>query len=507
MAIKTTAPLRKIRLYQFSNFDMVDFVERYLKIVNPHEEIDPGTLSVYTLPSTKRTKARIGARSEAIIENKCRYLQDAIIRRANSKKDSHTFTLNSNILKAVIRNDYKPLLEVLIDMGYIEMGDGTGGKETYNYYQYGSYSHIYTLKNTDVYLTEPFINKTIQSYKEKTIEEIKAIDDKYTYQPIREKYGEPFLKRYMTSLRLIRIEDEDGLLKKIEEKQAEKEGRKLYYRNIVDELKQKDRRIYKVDDSGRIYHILTNLDRELKQYLSIDITLDIKNSHPLLINYFIFNKLNIDNTIGYNISKFLGSYKSFIKDNDNHNVGRKLRMLLNINSIEMESVAKLSDSDLEYIYLTSTGQLWDEITKRHPMLSRNDVKVEMFKSVYYPKSPVSDRWSSFASEFKAQFPDVYALIAEWKRKKNVDMVVEYMRSHGLPIDKGTSSLSIAMMALESSIFTAILKRLYAKKWNAVHIHDCIVIPKGKDKNHPTVEQIQQIMMEVYQEFGLYPSFG
>ena len=182
-------------------------------------------------------------------------------------------------------------------------------------------------------------------------------------------------------------------------------------------------------------------------------------------------------------------------------------MLLNINGIEVESVAKLSDSELEYIYLTSTGQLWDEITKRHPMLSRNDVKVEMFKSVYYPKSPVSDRWSFFASEFKAQFPDVYKLIADWKRTKNADVVVEYMRSHGLPTDKGSSSLSIAMMALESSIFTAILKKLYAKRWNAVHIHDCIVIPKGKDKNHPTIEQIQQIMMEVYQEFGLYPSFG
>lgn len=63
------------------------------------------------------------------------------------------------------------------------------------------------------------------------------------------------------------------------------------------------------------------------------------------------------------------------------------------------------------------------------------------------------------------------------------------------------------MALESDIFTSILKRLFAKRWHAAHIHDCIVIPKDGSKNHPTIEEVKDVMIEVYQSFGLSPTFG
>ena len=82
-----------------------------------------------------------------------------------------------------------------------------------------------------------------------------------------------------------------------------------------------------------------------------------------------------------------------------------------------------------------------------------------------------------------------------------------MDEHHLFTAKPTSSLSLAMMNLEAQIFTEILKRLYKKRWNAVHIHDCIVIPKDGNKNHPTQEQVMEIMEEVYKEYGLSPSFG
>lgn len=505
MARKTTAPLHKIQLYQFRDFDMTDFINRYLHHVNPHEVIDPTTLSVFRPAKTMLTKGKEGARSESIIENKCKYLQDAIIRRAFSKKNNLTFSMNADILKAVIRNDYKPLLEVLIDMEYIELGDGKGGADkSYKYYKYGSYSYIYTLTNTNVYLTEPFVNQAIQAYKEKTIEEIRNLNDKYTYGIIQEKHGEPFLKKYMTSLRLIRIENEEGMMNYINN--VQNNDNRVYYEYVIKELKTKDKPIYKIDSAGRMYHILTNLERELKEYLNIDISLDSKNSHPLLFNYFIFNKLNISNISSYNISSFLVNLK-YLSTHNTRNVGRKLRILLNSNNIENESVAKLSDNEIEYIYLTSIGQLWDEIVSRHPDMDRNEVKVEMFKAVFYSHSPVAERWSTYAKEFKTQFPDVYKLIGDWKRKKTAESVIEYMKAHGLPFDKGSSSLSIAMMALEADIFTTILKRLYAKRWNAVHIHDCIIIPKDGNKNHPTSEQVQQIMREVYKEFGLYPTFG
>ena len=48
MARRTTSKLHTIQLYQFKNFDMTDFTKRYLIKVNPHEVIDPTSLSVYT---------------------------------------------------------------------------------------------------------------------------------------------------------------------------------------------------------------------------------------------------------------------------------------------------------------------------------------------------------------------------------------------------------------------------------------------------------------------------
>ena len=48
------------------------------------------------------------------------------------------------------------------------------------------------------------------------------------------------------------------------------------------------------------------------------------------------------------------------------------------NKIENDNVAKMSDDELEYIYLTSTGRLWDEMTALHPDMDRNEVKVQMF---------------------------------------------------------------------------------------------------------------------------------
>ena len=63
------------------------------------------------------------------------------------------------------------------------------------------------------------------------------------------------------------------------------------------------------------------------------------------------------------------------------------------------------------------------------------------------------------------------------------------------------------MDLEAQIFTTILKRLYAKRWNAIHIHDCIVIPKDGNLNHPTIDQVRAIMEDVYKEFGLSPTLA
>ena len=500
--MKQTSKLHKIQIYQFKGFDMDAFVEKYLYSITPHETIDEETISVFRAAKTKMSEAKRGAKSRSVIENKCRYLQDAIIRMANRKQDDKTFSLNADILKSVIGNEYKTMLDVIVEMKYISIGDGKWGEGKRYYYQQGKYSMLYTLNDVEVYLTEPFTNLKIQEYKEKTIEKVKEQFELYTKPEIIRQFGESFLKSYLTSLNKIKIEDEQGLKEYIKTKTADNPNSNPYYRYVSIELKNKNKSIYRIDDSHRIYHILTNLDRNIKQYLNIDLSIDCKNSHPLLFNYFIFNKLNISFSQSFTISSFIHS----IDNSSFHNDGENLRNLLISNNIEIEQVAKMNDDELEYIYKTSKGLLWDEICEAHPELDRKEVKVAMFQAVFYSHSPIADRWNTYAKEFKSQYPSVYKLIGDWKRKKTSDAVKNYMAEHQLPIDKGSASLSVAMMALEADIFTTILKRLYSKRWNALHIHDCIIIPKTTNKNQPTRDDVVEIMRNVYRSFGLAPTF-
>lgn len=507
---QTTHP-HTIQLYQFKDFDFDSYYDKYVYEITPHETIDENTLSVFTSAKIKLTKAKSGAKDKTIVENKVRYLQDVIIRMANRKQGDNTFSINAEILKSVIGKEYKTMLEVLIVMDYLSIGDNQGGEGKHYYYEIGKYSTLYTLNDAkEVYLTAPFVNLKIQEYKDKTIERLKEQFEIYTKPQIVKLYGEPFLTSYLRSLNKITIEDEQGLKEYIKQRTKENPNSNPYYNYIYNELKNKNKTIYKIDSSHRIYHILTNLERNTKQYLNIKFSIDCKNSHPLLFNYFIFNKLNISFSKSYSISSFLNSIDfnsiSNIPNNSFHNVGQYLRKLLIDNNIEIEEVAKIKDDELEYIFKTSKGLLWDEICTAHPDMDRKEVKVAMFGAVFYAHSPVADRWNDYAKEFKSHYPSVYKLIGNWKRKKTSNEVIEYMEAHHLPSNRGSSSLSIAMMALEADIFTAILKRLFSKRWNALHIHDCIIIPKTDHKNQPTQDEIIEIMEDVYKSFGLSPTF-
>ena len=192
-------PLRKIQLYQFKDFDMDKFVSLYLYEINPHEELDADTLSTYTPAKMKMTDAKAGAKRRDIIENKCRYLQDAIIRMAYSANDDGTITLNAHILQNVIGKDYKPMLQILVEMGHIELGDGQGGADHLRYYEIGKYSTLYTVKNTDTIYTQPFINKAISDYKDKTKVEVGLLKEKVK-TIITNKYGQTFYDKYLTSV-------------------------------------------------------------------------------------------------------------------------------------------------------------------------------------------------------------------------------------------------------------------------------------------------------------------
>ena len=453
-------------LYLFEDFDFDTFFVMYLNEITPHTVTTNLSTSSSIPPQTTTTKAMRGAKDRTIILNKAKYLQDAVIRMASRTHDEKPFTINANILRKVIGADYRPMLDTLSKMSLIKLGGNTNRTA---YYKVGQYSTMYTIPKGTHIITEPLTNYKIIQYKKKTMVLVKELHEKVVLPKIIKKFGQSFLNSYLRSLRKIIIENFKGLTEYIKTRIQQNPDTAPYYNYIIQELLRTDKTIYKMDDSHRLYHVLSNTDRNIKPFLNIAISLDCNNSHPLLFNHFIFLKHGIPTDSAYTIIKYLKSQNNYIYHND----GKNLRKTLIDNKIEINEVAKMRDDELEYIYKTSQGLIWDEFCDMYPDLERKEVKVNMFQGVFYSHSPVTERWNEYASEFKNLYPTVYKLIGDWKRKKNRGQVVNYMRDHHLPVDKGTASLSVAMMALESEIFTTILKRLYAKRWDAIHIHDCI----------------------------------
>ena len=503
-----------IQLYQFRDFDTEQFISLYLQEIAPRKEIED--INMYTGDCTfKEINPHTGTKNREKIIAKCAFLQDTIIRRANSKKDDKSFSISSAVLKAVIGKEYKPMLNVLIQMGYIELGDGNYGLEKHFYYDCGAYSKLYHMKDVPIhcwYGKDP----AVQKYRLKAASKIAEYQEGVVHTAIDTQYGDSFRKQYLISLNYFHVDDEDSLSRFVEQNGYDKDSSPyyVYYRDI--EAKLNDRKdIYSVDRNGRIYHVLCNLSKDVKEYVNIDFSLDCKNSHPLLLNYFVFQSHNIGVSASYNISFFL---------HDNllvgkliatpptptlpyiyHNVRNNLRKLLEENNIENDSVAKLTDNELEYIYLTCSGLLWDTINLRHPEFTRKEIKTKFFTEVLYSKT-TSTRGKPFAKEFVAEFPTIYRLICRWKQPSKHADISTYLTEHHLYSPKEHAALSIAMMNLEAQVFTDILKRLYSKRWNAVNIHDCIVVPQTGKKNHPLKEQVRQIMQDVFASYGLCPTF-
>lgn len=529
-------------LYQFRDFNTDNFVSLYLDAIAEHQEIE--SINMFTGEFTYNTiKARSGVKNRDRIIEKCMYLQDVIIRKAHAKRNDRSFTLNARILQNIIGKEFKPMLDVLMTQGYIERADGHKEEDKYYYYQTGKYSTPYMMNNVE-YIKTKLVNRRIIQYKEKTKEAIDKLTKEYVDDVIANDYGTGFLNRYLHSLNLIKIKDEKGINKFINDRITRNPKAEVYYDNLKHELKSNNKRINKIDNSHRFYHVLTNMKREIKKYLNIDIALDCKNSHPLLFNYFIFNNKGINSINAYNISTILNqSYYSTLSSsslpNPQYHKDRKnYYNLLRSNDLKNWGFAKLEDDEIEYIFKTTNGLLWDELTEwalenpsvidtwktlldeknqtKYPELSESEgddykravrqvVKQEMFRQTFYARTPKILDDYDIGKEFAKRYPNVFNLIAEWKKQKNAEKVANYMEQHNLPY-MGTSSLSVAMMGLESEIFTSILKRLYSKRWNAVHIHDCIVIPDDGNTNHPTKQQVQEIMHDVYSKYGLCPTF-
>ena len=162
--------MKSITLYQFKNFDFDSFLKKYLYEISEHTErefgltLPPEELLEFGHISQERYEeekiryeqgtlvhhpAKRGVKDRIKIKWKVQYLQDVIIRRASTKKHG-AFSLNSQVLKSVIGDEYTVMLNILRGMGYLTLGDGRNGQEVgkYYYYSWGDYSTIYSIPET-----------------------------------------------------------------------------------------------------------------------------------------------------------------------------------------------------------------------------------------------------------------------------------------------------------------------------------------------------------------------
>ena len=247
--------------------------------------------------------------------------------------------------------------------------------------------------------------------------------------------------------------------------------------------------ITSIDDNKRIYSIATSTPRLLKPFLNIKYSLDVHNSHPLLFNSILMSYYNIPTSL---MDKIYPIYEKIYTSNvESHNVRPFLRKTLITNNIEEENIKSIPIDVLYYMYLTSMGLFWDVTIPKEMVdeknLLRSDIKVLMFREVFYSKK-LTARGKEYAKIFAKEFPNVYTVVLDSKRENR-------------------TKLANDMMKIESELFGKILVELYAKKFKVISIHDAIVVLDVKQNEKCTEEVVKQVMTDVYRKYGLHPDIS
>ena len=499
------------KIYTIEGIDYDAVIAKYRQLCEEGEkEVDANSISVYGNVEPKYTqvrKLRKPLNDNTRILNKAIYLVHTIAYRqaTNREENVEGASIQYAILQRVIGEDVYELIRSLQQLGYIEIdGKYIIGTSSKHYKVIGNIATTHSSNHTIL----KYINKTKELLKD-------AVLKRMATPEFKALYGDTFAETYIKNLNKFKIKDEQGFNMYVNEQIALQPTKESYY-NYIKESFKSDLKIYSIDGNNRIYHLLTSLERELKQFINIRLSLDCKNSHPLLFNYFIFNSIGITIQLSYNISYILYSINKsdIISSVDNHYDIEKLRNALIHNGINELFVTRFTSDELLYMYKTTKGLFWDEILQEHQEdgYDMAEIKQKMFAEVFYSKTP-KIAWKEFAKEFKAQYPNVYGLIERWKEPlKHKDLKACLLARKKAVQIEGTALMSNqetalpnVMMDLESEIYREVLKSLYRKRIAAVHIHDAIVTPETRAE--VDVEQIQDVMRKAYKQYGLHPTFS
>ena len=452
-----------------------------------------------------------------------------IFRKYRNTSDDR-FRLSSERLHKLSDN-YKWICMTLKHMGIIDfvtgMKDHDTDRHTYNLYNVlrPELFHLINMDNIPTPI-EAYIRKyDLDIEHQKHLENLRQIEQSTSPQ---------FVKRYNQSLKHLTINSKDAI-QYIKEHYSEPTDKdRIYRETIIHKINSKGdvNELSSLDENGRLYHIGTQLPRDLRNYTNIVLTIDCKNSHLLLFNYFIINhyiglpdilynipaNTTLTDTI-YIISLILHKVPRELC-NYNHIFADFIRNELRNSKIEKSKIAKLIEipNDVwKYLWKSSHGKLWDDFVEKFSE-ERSTVKENVFRDVFYAYSTRNrnDTNSKYLNEFKTLYPNIYEIIVRirknlhqlCKEKGEIEELPKaktVVLSNGHKIEYYTKDkilLPNLLMRLESYIFTAILIKLYhTRGFYCLGIHDAICVLNDK----MSCEKVHEIMMKEYAKYGLIPT--
>ena len=407
-----------------------------------------------------------------ILYKKYAFFIHRLIQRCKSNREGNFTRFNSKVLQTVLGHVYIDMLKTLETLGIIKVSSN---------YIPSIQARLIELNSNLPTVSEMKYSSYIEEYSDKMQQELKKYEQ-IQIQKIKSEMGDSLYDNFTKSLRLLKLIHREEAEDYRDRHHFISLKSKEYFTYILNEYDKGNFNILSVDKNLRIYSILSQSPRILKNFLNIKFSIDIHNSHPLLFNKLIIERYNINDNILHILYNNLYNI-----DNSYCSVSKQLCKLLVNNGIQKEKIANIPNDIWEYIYKTSKGIFWDDFTRldEFKRLLRSHIKITLFREVFYSKA-LTTKGKDFAKVFKKKYPSIYKLVKESKKSDRTYLANE-------------------MMKIESSLFRNILAKLYAKRFRVLTIHDAIIVLDVKANTQCIPELVQSIIEKEYQYIGLSPN--
>ena len=509
-----------IRLWYFKDKDINEIIESHIKTVTkPKEEVVrwEKTVGKSAKPVFEVVKRGKPAPRKLILYTKYQFLIHTIIWKCLYSKENK-IRLNGKIMKSVLGDCVFDMLHNLHEMRMICLSD---------VYIIGEESR--TIRLLDFNVTHSDVcNKKICEYKENMIiafndfhkgclySKIHATNASMPFKTLKDcqefaydinalLYDNEFIDNYNNSLRLLTFPYREEALEYVNRISFKSEHQRFFYLSRINNFKSNQERIVFIDQNNRIYHYLTNLPRQLRNFLNLKFDVDIANSHPLLYSSFLINRYNLDNGLLqalYEIeidmirNKNYPFLENIVEIADRNSLYRILHNQLYYESKQLRKELKNKGINtngrkipydvLSYIYRTMKGIFWTDFQVLFNESDRGAIKAILFQEVLYSKKKNITDKRKYGKVFVKMFPNV------WK-------VLRYEKINN-PV-----MLPCRMMQLESRLFHDILVRCYQRGWKVFNLHDAVIVLDVPENEHCTQDEIKNIILEVYHNNGLFPT--